>query len=161
MKLKYNERNNLFILLLVPVLIFLKFNELQRHHSDSSYNRMVIVIFICVFALVFVSLFIYKMVVVNRYKKHGTKVQGYIVDNEIYRCRKIRNYKLKFWYDNKIYTIDRLCYNAAYRYIAQDLKSIHQTCSDFSQIKKYPIDIYLYDGKYSADVESVKLNENL
>ena len=84
-----------------------------------------------------------------------------IVDNEIYRCRKVRNYKLKFWYDNKIYTIDRLCYNEAYRYIAQDLKSIHQTCSDFSQIKKYPIDIYLYNGKYSADVESVIFNENL
>lgn len=158
MKLKYNTYNHLHILLLVPVLIFLKFYELYRKGYTDFYNYAVILIFIIAFALIYIVIFIYKMLVNKKYKKYGTKVQGYIVDSCFYGYSKNRNHMLKFWYDNKIYTIDKVSYNDAYRFIENDLKSIKNIYADPSQIRKYPIDIYIYNGKYSADLGSVKID---
>ena len=158
MKLEYNARNHIKLLFLAPVLIFLKFCELYKKGDTNLYNYAVIVIFIVAFVLVYIIVFIYKMYVNKKFIKYGTKVQGYIVDSYFYNVRKNRNHMLKFWYDNNIYIINRVCYNDAYRFIENDLKNIKQICADLSQIKKYPLDIYLYNGKYSADLGSVKFD---
>ena len=161
MKLEYNARNHIKLLFLAPVLIFLKFYELYRKGDTNLYNYAIIVIFIVAFVLVYIIIFIYKVIVNKRFIKYGTKVQGYIVDSCFFGYNKNRNHMLKFWYDNKIYTIDKVSYNEAYRFIENDLNSIKQIYTDPSQIKKYPIDIYFYNGKYSADLGSVKFDENL
>lgn len=161
MKLEYNVRNHLYLIFLAPILILLKFSELKRKGDPNLYNYNVVTISIIVFVLIFVFLYFYKMYVVKKYKKHGTKVQGYIVDSYVHRWGKNRNFILKFWYNNQVYTIDKLRYNKAYKFIENDLKTLNQIFSDPSQIKKYPIDIYLYNGKYSADLESVNFDGNL
>ena len=158
MKLEYNVRNHLYLIFLAPILILLKFSELKRKGDANLYNYNVVAISIIVFVLIFVFLYFYKMYVIKKYKKYGTKVQGYIIDSYVYRWGKNRNFILKFWYNNQIYTIDRLRNNKAYKFIENDLESLNQVYTDPSQIKKYPIDIYLYNGKYSADVESVRFD---
>ncbi len=158
MKLEYNVRNHLYLIFLAPILILLKFSELKRKGDANLYNYNVVAISIIVFVLIFLFLYFYKMHVIKKYKKYGTKVQGYIIDSYVYRWGKNRNFIIKFWYNNQIYTIDRLRNNKAYKFIENDLESLNQVYTDPSQIKKYPIDIYLYNGKYSADVESVRFD---
>ena len=157
MKLKY-ENSSLYILLMfvliIPLSLYLAFVV------ESIPFDMIIVVSLSTFSVAFVYylIYLYKVMIAKKYKSLGIKKQGYIVDSYIYRVKRYRNYFLIFLCDGKLHKISKLSDNTAYKFICNDMKEVYQYGNGIFKLKKYPIDVYFYNGKYCADIDSVNFN---
>ena len=100
---------------------------------------------------------------------NGIIKNGYIflVIKELYYCRRRRrgslysyNYKLLIKDENDdCYEISNLCNNKAYRLLEKHFKiNGRDVCFKYSTLPKISIDIYIYNNKVHANLDSVDLS---
>lgn len=128
-----------------------------------------------IFGLIYIELVFFILSVLNfiddikrkksyeTFRKKGTKQQGYIFRYKDIHVRKVKtNGKtLNYMLNGKIYNINGVNRDEAYEYICKELDNYTETKEKIFSIKTFPIDIYTYKNKTFADIENVKLKDNI
>ena len=87
-------------------------------------------------------------------KKKGYIIGGYCRYSEYM----IHTQCLKILFENKIILISNISKNKAYNKIVDDLKNVGVVSEGTFMLKKFPIDIYIDEDDYYADLDSVKFD---
>jgi len=172
--MKLKRKKSLAFIPIILMLVFFVF-ELIKLDSKNYYDFKRFTHY-CIFPLIYVII-IALMLLISRIRdylqnrdilKHGEKKIGYIytVYADIYHSsfprRKMLFYCLKVLVPDllypKVYVVKDLSYNNGYKYIARQLDNVTALSDDEFKLRTFPVDVYVKNGKYYVDVDSVKLD---
>ena len=168
MKLRYYRLIDCLLCVILILAIFFILEIFLIHTKDINLLCVTLAPTIIMLLICSIDIILDKNYLKNA-KEKGEKKLGYIIDSFYIRrhftISKIIPYEkcaFKCIVDGEIKDIIGIygiSDDDAYEYVCQELKKLKETSNDNTEIKNFPIDVYVYKNKYYFDLASVNLDK--